>query len=372
MTTLNTHVGERKDKMGKKKSSVSSEAQRGRTSKVATPSLSLKINGSQEASSSDATTNRPRNHLIRDATTPFTFCFSRFGSQSSVTVLQTAEEETWPGGVLWDVGVLLAKLLVMINSPPPSSASSSSKKTKCDLFIPRLVAPGIWGTTTWKERRILELGCGVGLTGLVAWKLGARAVLLTDLECVVNGVAKRNVEHNLTHTPSDKRILAIPLCWGNENDEDMVARVLDRAAPPVVHSTSTIAGKNNRRSRKSSKNISQETVTDISNRAGMPDVLLIGDVAYQQKPGADSHFDALISTVLRFTDEHTVVIFGTRMRMPASMDLLQTFRDHFDEVVEPPIEAHEIDIAFGSDALGGKKHNITIHILKRKRILAPT
>lgn len=97
----------------------------------------------------------------------------------------------------------------------------------------------------------------------------------------------------------------------------------------------------------------------------MPDIVLIGDVAYQHKPGAPSHFDALISTVLRVTDGHTVVVFGTRMRMPASADLLSMFLAHFDEVVLPPIEAHEVDETFRPDVLG-RKHNISIHVMKRK------
>ena len=56
----------------------------------------------------------------------------------------------------------------------------------------------------------------------------------------------------------------------------------------------------------------------------------------------------------------------TTMRMPASADLLDMFRSHFDELVDPPIEAHEVDPkAFGIEVLG-RKHNISIHIMRRK------
>ena len=51
--------------------------------------------------------------------------------------------------------------------------------------------------------------------------------------------------------------------------------------------------------------------------------------------------------------------------MPASADLLAMIRDHFDEVVNPPVEAFEIDPAFHCDQLG-KNSMITIHVLKRK------
>ena len=89
------------------------------------------------------------------------------------------------------------------------------------------------------------------------------------------------------------------------------------------------------------------------------------DVAYQHKPGAPSHFDILISTLLKFaTTRETLVMFGTRMRMPASSDLLDMFREHFDEIIDP-VEAHEIDHSFHSDALG-RKSLITLHCFKRK------
>lgn len=39
--------------------------------------------------------NRPKNHLIVDATKPFTFSFLKFGREKKVTVDQTPEEATW-------------------------------------------------------------------------------------------------------------------------------------------------------------------------------------------------------------------------------------------------------------------------------------
>jgi hypothetical protein len=49
--------------------------------------------------------------------------------------------------------------------------------------------------------------------------------------------------------------------------------------------------------------------------------------------------------------------------MPASADLLNTFLEFMEEVVAPPIQADEIDPSFNKF-----KHQITIHILKKKRL----
>jgi predicted nicotinamide N-methyase len=265
----------------------------------------------------------------------------------------------------------MAKLLVMATCPPPPPSSR-------EPFIPRLVAPGVWGpVASWRERRVLELGCGCGLTGLVAGAVGARAVMLTDLKVVIEGITQRNLERN-SHLGGNggTKIYAMPLCWGNADDEALVARQLDRLAPPLLPNEKTGSGG---RKKKKSKSKAGKRASDTSSRMeslsrpstaprtreGMPDIVLIGDVAYQHRPGSDSHFDILMSTVLRFTDSHTLVMFGTRARMAASADLLEMFREHFDEVIEP-IQAHEIDKSFTSENLG-RKHNISIHLLRRKK-----
>lgn len=42
-----------------------------------------------------ASINRPKNHLIVDATKPYSFSFLKYGREEKVTVDQTAEEATW-------------------------------------------------------------------------------------------------------------------------------------------------------------------------------------------------------------------------------------------------------------------------------------
>ena len=261
----------------------------------------------------------------------------------------------------------MAKLLVMATSPPPPPNSR-------EPFIPRLVAPGVWGPVSWRERRVLELGCGVGLTGLVAGAVGARAVLLTDLQVVVDGITQRNVQRNSRHLGGNggAKISVMPLCWGNADDEAAAAQELDRLAPPLLHNEKGSGAGGRKKKKKKSKARKGVTASDAlptssspASREGMPDIVLIGDVAYQHKLGSASHFESLMSTVLRFTDEHTLVLFGTRCRMPASADLLEMFRLHFHEVIEP-ILAHEISDSVSYEKLG-RRHNISIHLLRRKK-----
>jgi predicted nicotinamide N-methyase len=305
---------------------------------------------SNELDESNSYTNRPRNHLITDATEPFSFQYYRYGTKTSITVDQSPDEATWPGGALWDLGVLLAHVLVRwtrgaripTTSPPP----------------PRLLATD--ECIHWKDMLVLDLGCGVGLTGLVAAALGAKVTLLTDLQVVVNKITRLNVEKNTVPGPNKTcgyrtmksgggKVVAMPLCWGNEQDEQAVQDTMERLAP---------VPKTKDRKKNAAQGIQEQ-------RCVFPDLILIGDVAYQHRPGAPSHFEALLSTLLCFLGQKTLVVFGTRMRMPASSDLLNMFREYMDEIVVPPIEAHELDSAFSYEDLG-RKHNMSVHVLKKK------
>lgn len=296
---------------------------------------------------SENSQNRPRNLLVTDATRPYEFTFKQYGKPASVIVSQTSDEETWPGGALWDIGVLLSHVFVGLAGFETSSG--------CAKLPPRLLAafPSI------KDLVVLELGCGVGLTGIVAAAvLGTKLTLVTDLKVVVDKVAEPNVAQN-SNTPMGSkqsyrittagkrgRILAMPLCWGSEEDELAVQEMLLGLPRPP---------KSPKKQKSGSKDLS------CANDPTMPDIIVIGDVAYQHKPGAPSHFDALMSTVLRFLGPQTLVVFGTRMRMPASRDLLELFSVHMEEIVTPPVTADEIDPAFGKF-----KHQITVHVFRKR------
>jgi predicted nicotinamide N-methyase len=247
--------------------------------------------------------NRPRNFLVRDATKPFDFSFLQFGKPVSIVVHQTAQDETWPGGALWDIGVILSSFFVDL------AGFQSTKKEKSKPKIPIRVHQAI---PNLKNLAVLELGCGVGLTGIVAAAtLGTKIAVLTDLDVVVEKATKPNVELNsvssnigngdcrLTKAGKRGRIIALPLCWGNKEDEDVVIDCFRKW------------NKNPAKSQRKKKGISKQPQNIDT---GQPDLIIIGDVAYQHYPGAPSHFDILLSTVLRFLGPNTIVVFGTRMR----------------------------------------------------------
>jgi predicted nicotinamide N-methyase len=279
--------------------------------------------------------NVPRNHLILDATKPFLFEYVKFGSKVRLLIHQTPNDETWPGGALWDLGVILAKLLV-------SWTRGTSFNQQLQPALPSSLAA--YSGIAWRDTTVLELGCGVGLTGLVAASLGAKATLLTDLRVVIDEVTRRNVDENVhakakqsmeyRTTRAGGKVVAMPLFWGKEEDEEAVRLKLQEA----------VATKQ------------KGTTDDI-----FPDWVIIGDVAYQHKPGAPSHFDALLSTLSKFVGPNTKVLFGTRMRMPASNDLLEMFRNRLEETACVP--AHELEPSLTEI---GRKHNMTIHILQQR------
>lgn len=210
----------------------------------------------------------------------------------------------------------------------------------------------------------------MGLTGLVAAAaLGTQLTILTDLEVVINQVTQPNLEINSSLASSEGkkkkkpyrllnagkrgRAMALPLYWGMEEDELIVASMF------LEHTKSTQKSRATKKKKKGAAG--SNSIGNGDDDMSKPSLIIIGDVAYQHKPGAPSHFDALVSTLMKFLGPKTLVIFGTRMRMPASADLLEMFNNHMEECCEP-IPADEIDASFGKF-----KHQITIHMFRQRR-----
>ena len=278
--------------------------------------MTKKTMGTSAGEEISSSTNRPRNHLVTDATQPFEFVYQQFGKPAKVVVQQTPNEDTWPGGALWDIGVLLSHALVGLAS---GTVSSSSK----GINLPSRIFEAIDSVNNSNKAdwTVLELGCGVGLTGLVAaacW--GTQLTILTDLDVVIDQVTQPNLIDNSTPSSSTDgkkkpyrlmntgkrgRVMAMPLCWGVEADEKAVAATFEQNTKTVQKPRSTKKGKK----KKASDGQNQKDETEDTSK---PNLIIIGDVAYQHKPGAPSHFDALVSTLQKFLGSKTLVIFGSK------------------------------------------------------------
>lgn len=306
--------------------------------------------------------NRPRNLLVKDANHPFQLALKTNYDIVRLTVHQTPNDETWPGGALWDAGLLLARIVAAMGGIREVTTVLTDEKGVTRHQTTRPVDAEL----DWREKvsfdTVLELGCGVGLTGLAAAvALAPKLVLLTDLAVVVDQVTTRNVVQNTTERAKQRfmgptkstRVVPVPLSWGDAAEEDHVKGILWEHRATVTQST--------HRRRKTRKKGKDHIEIPPERCDHAVDLVLIGDVAYQQRPGAPSHFDIFLSTLLQFVDEHTLVLFGTRIRMAASMDLLDMLHEHFCPVREP-LSAEDIE-----PSVAEVKHNMSFHFLKLKK-----
>lgn len=245
--------------------------------------------------------NQPRNLLVTDATQPFALSFKgRYGLTTTIEVHQTPDEETWPGGALWDLGVLLAEVMIALALKAPVEVTttvttndgrrSSARKT---IQPPKRLVDTLQGDSfvdrALHKPCILELGAGVGLTGIVAASaMNASLALLTDLAVVVEGVTRGNVERNATVTRGSRmltmqkgqvKIAAVPLCWGCTKDENAVRDMIEELDTPCRSAPVS------RRKKKGSRLTNAVESAQHFHVSGMPSLVIIGDVAYQHSLG---------------------------------------------------------------------------------------
>ena len=80
------------------------------------------------------------------------------------------------------------------------------ESSACTKLSSRLLA----AFPSTKDLSVLELGCGVGLTGIVAAAvLGTQLTILTDLQIVVDEVAEPNMVQNTTSQSNSKQLYRI-------------------------------------------------------------------------------------------------------------------------------------------------------------------
>ncbi|KAE9044058.1 hypothetical protein PR003_g4403 [Phytophthora rubi] len=87
---------------------------------------------------------------------------------------------------VWDCALVLSKFLTNDAYFPP------------DFFV---------------NKRVIELGCGIGVPGLAAAALGAKEVVLTDMDVAIPWI-KANIERNQTLGCISDNVRAEALMWG--------------------------------------------------------------------------------------------------------------------------------------------------------------
>jgi predicted nicotinamide N-methyase len=108
---------------------------------------------------------------------------------------------TWTGTLIWDSAVYAADMLLS------------------DAWANRL-----------RGKSLLELGCGLGLPGLVGHAIGASPVLLTDRRTVVELVR----EGLLANSLPENEIRALELAWSDEAASAFKAEHLEGKAPDCI------------------------------------------------------------------------------------------------------------------------------------------
>ncbi|QRV76637.1 phospholipase [Ceratobasidium sp. AG-Ba] len=121
-------------------------------------------------------------------------------------------------------------------------------------------------------RKVIELGSGTGLVGLVAGYLGAQEVVITDQEQLMK-IMEANIE--LNHL--EDRVRASVLDWGDELPSDLPDTVSLILAADCVYAEPAFP-------------LLVSTLSDLSDKYGEPEILF----CYKKRRKADKRFFGLL------------------------------------------------------------------------------
>jgi hypothetical protein len=93
---------------------------------------------------------------------------------------RTTGLKVWPGAL-----VLSSIMIKHMKDPDGNMYSVSQENTRASML----------GSWAWEDKRILELGCGLGLCSIIAARGGAQ-VLATDHDPDLITIAKKNMQNN--------------------------------------------------------------------------------------------------------------------------------------------------------------------------------
>ncbi|GJQ15724.1 hypothetical protein GpartN1_g7515.t1 [Galdieria partita] len=107
-------------------------------------------------------------------------------------------------------------LLTLDQAPFTSKTSKDPGDTGCTLWDSSLVlAQLVLNKPEWiKDKRVVELGSGIGLLGILISLLGARQTTLSDLDSTMT-LLQGNIAKN-KHLLGNRDIQVIPIHWGDE------------------------------------------------------------------------------------------------------------------------------------------------------------
>ncbi|RLN62421.1 hypothetical protein BBJ29_004703 [Phytophthora kernoviae] len=96
-----------------------------------------------------------------------------------------------------------------------------AKVWDCALVLAKFLANNeFFPTGFFHNKRVIELGCGIGVPGLAAAALGAKEVILTDMPVAILWI-QTNIQRNQTLNCISDNVRSTSLMWGEQEKQDL-------------------------------------------------------------------------------------------------------------------------------------------------------